>query len=273
MPVEFGLLVTPKDVSANNPAFTQKQPLTSNIPPATITKDESLAAIFSFEFEETVATSLFSGAAFEAKPITTMYTDTKVERQSIKLILDSGSTGTASVRIIIANGVTKTSIGEIDDFSFEVHNIVTSIKVLELQLTYQSQHIHVPAMCGHFKTPPREKLLIELEEKKEKPTWKAYQTNNDKSKLTSSWDWEDNKEEKEKEKEKEEENTQANNTYIPYTYGQQQPSTYCRPKLICIDCGKKLSSMGTCCSDDKKYQTATKFYCCTCHIKHFERPK
>ncbi|KAG9299993.1 hypothetical protein G9A89_009721 [Geosiphon pyriformis] len=37
------------------------------------------------------------------------------------------------------------------------------------------QHIRVPATCGHFKTPPKEKLLIELEEKKEKPTWEAYQ--------------------------------------------------------------------------------------------------
>ncbi|KAG9289711.1 hypothetical protein G9A89_014446 [Geosiphon pyriformis] len=45
----------------------------------------------------------------------------------------------------------------------------------ELQLTYQSQHIRVLAMCGHFKTPQREILLIKLEKKKEKPTWEAYQ--------------------------------------------------------------------------------------------------
>ncbi|KAG9299912.1 hypothetical protein G9A89_009640 [Geosiphon pyriformis] len=45
----------------------------------------------------------------------------------------------------------------------------------ELQLTYQGQYICVPATCGHFKTPPKEKLLIELEEEKEKPTWEAYQ--------------------------------------------------------------------------------------------------
>ncbi|KAG9286235.1 hypothetical protein G9A89_014221 [Geosiphon pyriformis] len=30
-------------------------------------------------------------------------------------------------------------------------------------------------MCNHFKTSPREKLLIELKEKKKKPTWEAYQ--------------------------------------------------------------------------------------------------
>ncbi|KAG9299434.1 hypothetical protein G9A89_009386 [Geosiphon pyriformis] len=155
-PVEFSLLVTPKDASTNNSAFTQKQPLTSNIPSVTITKDESLATIFSFEFEETAATLLFSGAALEAKPITAMYTDTKVKGQSIKLILDSGSAGSiitrqlmdqlgcqvdqaASTRIITADGVTKTPISKIDDFSFEVNDIVTFIKVLVMEATqYQA---------------------------------------------------------------------------------------------------------------------------------------
>ncbi|KAG9302810.1 hypothetical protein G9A89_009587 [Geosiphon pyriformis] len=173
----LSLLVTPEDALTNNPAFAQKQPLTSNIPPATITKNESLAAIFSFEFEETAAMPLLSGAALEAKPITTI--------------------------IITADGATKTPISKIDNFSFEINGIVTPIKVLvmeatqyqalvgndwlskvnvtldwntqELQLTHQGQHICVPATCGHFKTSPREKLLIELEEEKEKSTWEAYQ--------------------------------------------------------------------------------------------------
>ncbi|KAG9284726.1 hypothetical protein G9A89_003029 [Geosiphon pyriformis] len=109
--------------------------------------------------------------------------------------------------------------------------------IQKLQLTYQGQHIYVPATCGYFKTPPREKLLIKLEDKKEKPTWKAYQvlwadeehnelppilswndnnkrkgkqkkeltwktddltwTDNDESKPTSSWEWEEDKENKE----------------------------------------------------------------------------
>ncbi|KAG9286839.1 hypothetical protein G9A89_012389 [Geosiphon pyriformis] len=89
----LSLLVISKDTSTNNLTFVQKQPLTSNIPSATITEDESLAVIFPFEFEETTTMPLFSGAALEVKPITTMYTDTKVERQSIKLILDSSSAG------------------------------------------------------------------------------------------------------------------------------------------------------------------------------------
>ncbi|KAG9293089.1 hypothetical protein G9A89_016451 [Geosiphon pyriformis] len=101
MPVEFGYwstlelefleLFKSSDASANNPVFAQKQLLTSNIPPAIITEDEFLAAIFSFKFEETTATPLFSGATLEAKLIIAMYTNAKVERQFIKLILDSGS--------------------------------------------------------------------------------------------------------------------------------------------------------------------------------------
>ncbi|KAG9305799.1 hypothetical protein G9A89_001088 [Geosiphon pyriformis] len=148
----LSLLVTPENASTNNLAFIQKQPLTNNIPPAIITKDESLAAIFPFEFEETAAMPLFSGATLEAKPITTMYTDAKVERQSIKLILDSSSTGSiitkqlieqlgrrvdraASTKIITADRATKTPIGEIDNFPFEINGIVTSIKVLVIEAT------------------------------------------------------------------------------------------------------------------------------------------
>ncbi|KAG9286093.1 hypothetical protein G9A89_022770 [Geosiphon pyriformis] len=169
-PAEFGYWSTPEPKFPElfkSPAFAQKQLLTSNILPATITENKSLAAIFPFEFEKTTTMPLFSGAALEAKPITIMYTDAKVERQSIKLILDS------------VDGVTKTPIGEIDDFSFEINGIMTSIKVLVMEATqYQAlvgQHIRVPTMCGHFKTPPKEKLLIELEKEKEKPTWEAYQ--------------------------------------------------------------------------------------------------
>ncbi|KAG9302978.1 hypothetical protein G9A89_022638 [Geosiphon pyriformis] len=271
MPVEFGLLVTPEDALTNNPAFTPKQPLISNIPPAIITKNKSLATIFSFEFEETAATLLFSGAALEAKPITTMYTDAKVEGQSIKLILDSSSAGSiitkqlmdqlaASAKIITANGATKTPISKIDDFPFEVNGIVTSIKVLvieatqyqalvdnnwlskvnamldwntqELQLMYQSQHIHVPATSYQVSWADEEhnELLPilswddnnkEKRKQKEKLTWKTDDltwTDNDESELMSSWEWEEDK--KNKEKGKEEETTQTTTIYNTYTIPQ-----------------------------------------------------
>ncbi|KAG9305329.1 hypothetical protein G9A89_007824 [Geosiphon pyriformis] len=255
----LSLLVTPEDASTNNPAFTQKQPLTSNIPPATITEDELLATIFLFEFEKTAAMPLFSGAALEAKPITVMYTDAKVEGQSIKLILDSGSTGSiitrqlmdqldrqvdraASTRIITADGAIKTPISKIDDFPFKINGIMTPIKVLRKR------------------------------KQKEKHTWETDDltwTDNNKSKPTSSWEWEEDKENKGKEKE--EETTQTTTTYNTYTIPQQ--STYRQPKLICVDCGKKLSSMGACCGDNEEYSMATKFYCHPCIFECFERPK
>ncbi|KAG9287823.1 hypothetical protein G9A89_017418 [Geosiphon pyriformis] len=164
-------------------------------------------------------------------------------------------------------------------------------------------------MYGHFKTPPREKLLIELKEEKKKPTWEAYQvlwadeehnklppilswdnnnkekgkqkeeltwetddltwTDNDESEPTSSWEWEENKENKGKGKKKE--TTQTTTAYNTYIISQQ--STYHRPKLICIDCGKKLSSMGACCGDDEEYSMATRFYCRPCIFECFGRPK
>ncbi|KAG9299705.1 hypothetical protein G9A89_013065 [Geosiphon pyriformis] len=44
-----------------------------------------------------------------------------------------------STRIIMADGTTKTSISEINDFSFKVNNIITSIKVLMIEATqYQA---------------------------------------------------------------------------------------------------------------------------------------
>ncbi|KAG9285171.1 hypothetical protein G9A89_004386 [Geosiphon pyriformis] len=66
MPVEFGCWSTPE------PEFPK---LFNNIPPATVTNDKLLDAIFSFKLEEPSTISLFSGAALEEKPITIMYTD------------------------------------------------------------------------------------------------------------------------------------------------------------------------------------------------------
>ncbi|KAG9286683.1 hypothetical protein G9A89_012233 [Geosiphon pyriformis] len=302
MSVEFDLLVIPEDTSTNNLAFTPKQPLTSNIPPAIITKNESLATIFPFKFEETAATSLFSGAALEAKPITAMYTDAKVKGQSIKLILDSSSAGSiitkqlmdqlaASARIITTDEVTKTPIGEINNFPFEVNGIVTPIKVLVMETTqYQAfigndwlSKVNATANTYVFWPPlqnsSKRETIDQTGERERKVdlgslpsvmetddlTW----TDNDKSEPTLSWEWEEDKEYKGKGKE--EETTQTTTIYNTYTIPQQ--STYCRPKLICVDCGKKLLSMGACCGNDEEYLTATRFYCRPCILKCFGRPK
>ncbi|KAG9297678.1 hypothetical protein G9A89_011193 [Geosiphon pyriformis] len=152
----LNLLVTPEDAQPNNLETNQYSTLTSNIPPATITENESLDAIFLFKLKEPSIMPLFSGAALEEKPITAIYTDAKVDSHSIKLILDSGSAGsiitkqlmdqlgcqvdcTASTRIITANRATKTLIGEIDNFPFKVNGIITLIKVLVIEATqYQT---------------------------------------------------------------------------------------------------------------------------------------
>ncbi|KAG9303591.1 hypothetical protein G9A89_018487 [Geosiphon pyriformis] len=325
----LSLLITPEDASANNLESTQKQPLTSNIPSVTITEDKFLTTIFPFKFEKTTATPLFSGAAFEAKPITAIYMDAKVNGQSIKLILDSSSAGsiitqqlidqlshqvdyTASARIITANGVTKTPISEIDEFPFEVNDIITPIKVLVMEATQyqalvgndwlfktnavldwmmQELQLNINTTCGHFKVPLREELLIELEEEEKKPIWEAYQVlwaDNDHNKLplergkkkknlpeeqtkdcgvTMAKSWE----KKGKGKEQEEEPKQTTSlTHILYATPLQ--NAYHRPKLVCVSCGKKLSTMSTCCRKDKEWMTATKYYCCPCILECNRQP-
>ncbi|KAG9304733.1 hypothetical protein G9A89_003907 [Geosiphon pyriformis] len=153
----LSLLVIPEDATINNLEFNPPQTtLINNIPPAMITKNKSLAAIFPFELEETINPSLFNEVALEKKPITMMYTNVKVNGHFIKLILDSGSAGSiitrqlidqlgcrvdhaASARIITADGVTKTPIGEIDDFPIEVNSLIVPIKVLIMEATqYQA---------------------------------------------------------------------------------------------------------------------------------------
>ncbi|KAG9299201.1 hypothetical protein G9A89_013849 [Geosiphon pyriformis] len=178
----FHLLVTPEDTQPNNPETNQHPTLTSNILPATITENESLDAIFPFELEESLTMPLFSGVLWKKNLLLPYY---QVNRA-------------ANARIITANGATKTPIGEIDNFPFEVNGIIIPIKVLvieaiqyqalvgndwlsktnaildwmtqELQLSQNGQHTHVPAMCGHFKTINSTTPLIKLEEEKKKPT-------------------------------------------------------------------------------------------------------
>ncbi|KAG9285006.1 hypothetical protein G9A89_009816 [Geosiphon pyriformis] len=208
----LSLLVTSED-STSNKLESNQQLLTNTIPLATISNDKSLAAIFPFKPEEITLVPLFSGAILKEKSITVMYTDVRVDDHPIKLILDSGSAGSIITRQLIdqlADGVTKTPIGEIDNFPFEVNGIVTPIKVLVMEATqyqalvgndwlFKNQHIRVLATCGHFKTPPKEKLLIELEEIKEKPTWEAYQVswaNADHNKLPPILSWDDKKKKK-----------------------------------------------------------------------------
>ncbi|KAG9302465.1 hypothetical protein G9A89_006429 [Geosiphon pyriformis] len=133
----LSLLVTTEDAQPNNPKINQQPTLTSNILPATITKNKLLDTIFSFKLEEPLTIPLFNGATLEEKPIMVMYTDVKINGHSIKLILDIDHA--ASTRIIITNEATKTSIGEINNFPIEVNGIMVPIKVLVIEaIQYQA---------------------------------------------------------------------------------------------------------------------------------------
>ncbi|KAG9286732.1 hypothetical protein G9A89_012282 [Geosiphon pyriformis] len=129
----------------------------SNIPPAIITEDTTLATIFFFNINNLNTHSLFSRAAInQDKPIMALYTNARVGEIDIKLILDSGSAGsiitkqlmdqldrrvdcTTTAQIITADGNTKTPIGEIDNFSFEINGIQIPTKVLVMEATqYQA---------------------------------------------------------------------------------------------------------------------------------------
>ncbi|KAG9300730.1 hypothetical protein G9A89_023528 [Geosiphon pyriformis] len=70
----LSLLVTPENATSNNTESNQHVPI-NTIPPATISNDKSLAAIFPFKLEENTPIPLFSRTALEEKPITAMYTD------------------------------------------------------------------------------------------------------------------------------------------------------------------------------------------------------
>ncbi|KAG9289988.1 hypothetical protein G9A89_010294 [Geosiphon pyriformis] len=134
MPAEFknqnylSLLITPEDALFNNTESNQKQPLINNILLAIITNNE-----------------LLTWNHTQGKTIIIMYTNAKINGHFIKLILNSRSAGShqincaASTRIITTNEVTKTPIGEIDNFLFKVNGIIIPIKVLVIEATqYQA---------------------------------------------------------------------------------------------------------------------------------------
>ncbi|KAG9295371.1 hypothetical protein G9A89_013400 [Geosiphon pyriformis] len=297
----LSLLVIPEDVSSNNQKPKQKQPLTSNIPPATISNNEFLAAIFFFELKETTPVPLFSGTTFDTKPITVMYTNVKVDGHINKLILDSHQVDhAANTCIITTNGTTKTPISEINDLPIEINGIIVPIKILVMEATqYQAlvgnnwlsktnyqQHMATSnpttslyqvlwADNDHNELPPILSWDNNGKEKQKKGLiWSTNQilwADNNYQKLLQTWKWKENNEKKEKTKE--EETVPTNTTNRLYIYIILPQSYYCRLKLICINCDKKLLSISVCCDGDKEYSTATKFYCCMCIIEHFEQPK
>ncbi|KAG9294553.1 hypothetical protein G9A89_008664 [Geosiphon pyriformis] len=255
---EFGnwnylsLLITLENAQSNELKTNLQLTLTSNIPPATITEDELLTAIFFFEIEELSEVFLFSGAALKEKSIMAIYIDAKINSHSIKLILDT-------------NGATKTLIGEIDNLPIKINGIIVLIK-----LSQNGQHTWVPATCGHFKpiTTPSTPL-IEFEEEKAKPIWEAYQVfwaDTDHNELPLILSWDNNGKRKKKE-----ELTWKTNELIwtdnddKTTTAEEITSDWKRkyshepikePPYILLkykNCGKKLFSIGAWVAPDENY--------------------
>ncbi|KAG9284539.1 hypothetical protein G9A89_014143 [Geosiphon pyriformis] len=210
----LSFLVTTEDAQLNNLETNQQPTLISNIPPATITKNESLDTIFPFKLEELSTTLLFSGAVLEEKPIMTMYTDAKVDDHSIKLILDSGSASSIITKQLmdqLVNSIMvpiKVLVMEATQYQALMRNdwlsktnALLDWNMQKLQISQNGQHTHVPAMYGHFKTINSTTPLIEFEKEEKKPTWKAYQVfwaDTEHNKLPPVSSWNDNSKKKQR---------------------------------------------------------------------------
>ncbi|KAG9301036.1 hypothetical protein G9A89_015772 [Geosiphon pyriformis] len=105
--------------------------------------------------------SLFSGAALNIKLTTAMYTNTKVNRQTIKLILDSGLADSIITQQFMDQLIL------IDNDWLVKTNAVLDWNMQKLQLSQNKQHIRMPVMCDHFKLNSTILApLIKFEEKK-----------------------------------------------------------------------------------------------------------
>ncbi|KAG9291429.1 hypothetical protein G9A89_021848 [Geosiphon pyriformis] len=102
--------------------------------------------------------------------------------------------------IITVDGVTKTPIGEINDFPFKVNSIITPIKVLMMEATqYQALNYNSAKMAN---TPEYQQPVFEKDKKK--PTWEAYQVfwaNENHNKLLPILFWNNNSKRKQKDTE------------------------------------------------------------------------
>ncbi|KAG9296951.1 hypothetical protein G9A89_003665 [Geosiphon pyriformis] len=136
----------------------------------------------------------------------------------------------------------------------------------ELQLSQNDQHTWAPAKAyqvlwadvNHNKLLPilswNDKEKKKEEEKLIWGTNQRFWSDYSQSKPTTEWTWEEKRKGKEQEKE-------------PAQFTTPTYATYRQPKLVCITCGKKLLAIGTCCDNDKNWQTATRYYCCPCIIE------
>ncbi|KAG9285980.1 hypothetical protein G9A89_022656 [Geosiphon pyriformis] len=60
---------------------------------------------------------------------------------------------------------------------------------------------------------------------------------------------------------------------LEYVTSDQKNLFYQPPRLICVDCGKKLFTMGTCIGNNKEWPITTKYYCRLCLLEKFGQLK
>ncbi|KAG9290072.1 hypothetical protein G9A89_010378 [Geosiphon pyriformis] len=269
-------------ISLNNQLVPQNsiqpRPNYYHTQPTRIAENANLSDIFSFEFEANESPFLLSNAATnEQKAITAMYTEAEVEGKTICLILNSGSTRTQTV-IVTADDMKKTPIGEIDNFPFTFDGIIILVKVLvmdalqyqaliknnwlqkananlnwetqKLTISYQGQHVWVPATCGTFNKYSEKAPAFEFEPEEEKSFIETFMALG----LTSNW-----ADEMEQEHFTPHSELKTSEWNIPYSKPEPRKQHFYIP-LKCKDCHKKLSSMEACISPEEEYENHTCYY-------------
>ncbi|KAG9304191.1 hypothetical protein G9A89_019753 [Geosiphon pyriformis] len=173
---------------------------------STTTNDTSNLSLLNFPLQNLnnnqVQTNSGLSQSIPRGPAQSQLTPTGYSNQASYLGLMEDQGFDKSTPIITVDGNTKTLIGEIDNFSFEINGIQIPTKVLvmeatqyqalvrnnwlskanatlnwntqELQLTFNGQHARVPAMCRHFKNQRTEEPLIEFEDISMPPTIEIY---------------------------------------------------------------------------------------------------
>ncbi|KAG9292781.1 hypothetical protein G9A89_006342 [Geosiphon pyriformis] len=251
----------------------------TTILPAQIAENANLSDIFPFEFEANESPFLLSNAvANKQKAITAMYTEAELMQQ-LKRNVDRP----VQTVIVTADGMKKTSVGEIDNFPFILDGITIPVKVLvmdapqyqalirnnwlqkananlnwetqKLTISYQGQHVWVPAICGTFNKRSEKAPAFEFEPEEEKPILKTFMA------LGSMSNWAD-----ETEQEHFTPHTKPKTSGWNISYSKPEPrKQHPYISLKCKNCHKKLSSMGACILPEEEYENHTCYYCKACH--------
>ncbi|KAG9297939.1 hypothetical protein G9A89_018767 [Geosiphon pyriformis] len=155
--------------------------------------------------EQKAITAMYTEAEVEGKPICLILDNRSAESiityqlmQQLKRNVDQP----AQTIIVTADGMKKTPVGEIDNFPFTIDGITIPVKVLvmdapqyqalvknnwlqkananlnwetqELTISYQGQHVRVPATCGTFNKHSKKVPAFEFEPEEEKPIIKTF---------------------------------------------------------------------------------------------------